>query len=69
MLEISSAQTSCGFGVPEYEFKGRRSHMADWSAQKGEQGLLKYQSEHNQQSIDGLPTMLFETPVKAEAVE
>lgn len=60
MLEITSAQTSCGFGVPQYEFKARRNNMAEWSAQKGEAGLIKYQSEHNQQSIDGLPTLLFE---------
>lgn len=59
-LELDSVQTSCGFGVPEYEFKNRRNHMAQWAEQKGEGGLVKYQREHNQKSIDGLPTKLFE---------
>lgn len=60
LLNIDSVQTSCGFGVPRYEFKSRRNNMAQWAEQKGEAGLVKYQREHNQKSIDGLPTRLFE---------
>lgn len=60
ILDIAQVQTSCGFGVPMYEFKHRRTNMAEWVAQKGTAGLIKYQREHNQESIDGLPTKLFE---------
>ena len=59
-LDIESVQTSCGFGVPMYEFKGRRDNMAQWSAKQGEAGLVEYQRKNNQMSIDGLPTKLFE---------
>ncbi len=60
LLELDSVQTSCGFGVPEYEFKNRRDNMAQSVKKQGEAGLIKYQREHNQKSIDGLPTRLFE---------
>jgi hypothetical protein len=59
-LDIALVQTSCGFGVPVYEFKRRRTNMAEWAEQKGEAGLIRYQRQYNQKSIDGLPTKLFE---------
>jgi hypothetical protein len=59
-LNIESVQTSCGFGVPMYEFKDRRDNMAQWSEKQGETGLIEYQRKNNQISIDGLPTKLFE---------
>jgi hypothetical protein len=34
--------------------------MAEWAEQKGEAGLIRYQRQYNQKSIDGLPTKLFE---------
>lgn len=60
ILDIALVQTSCGFGVPVYEFKRRRTNMAEWAEKKGAAGLIKYQREYNQKSIDGLPTLLFE---------
>jgi len=60
VLAIDSVQTSCGFGVPQYEFKARRNNMAQWVEKQGQAGLIKYQRRYNQTSIDGLPTKLFE---------
>jgi hypothetical protein len=60
VLDIALVQTSCGFGVPVYEFKRRRTNMAEWVEQRGEAGLIRYQRQYNQKSIDGLPTKLFE---------
>jgi hypothetical protein len=60
VLDIDSVQTSCGFGVPQYEFKARRSNIAQWVEKQGATGLVKYQRRYNQISIDGLPTKLFE---------
>jgi hypothetical protein len=34
--------------------------MARWVDKQGEAGLIEYQHKHNQTSIDGLPTKLFE---------
>lgn len=58
VLAIASAQTSCGFGVPQYEFVGHRDQLLDWADHKGKEGLATYRATKNQTSIDGLPTGL-----------
>lgn len=58
VLEIESVQTSCGFGVPLYEFKQERETLIEWATNKGEQGIKEYWQAKNQNSIDGLPTNL-----------
>lgn len=55
VLNIDSVQTSCGFGVPLYEFKQERQTLIDWAQNKG-QAIKQYWQEKNQTSIDGLPT-------------
>jgi Pyridoxamine 5'-phosphate oxidase len=57
-LEIESVQTSCGFGVPEYDYAGDRDTLIQWAESKGETGLLDYWQDKNLVSIDGLPTYL-----------
>ncbi len=59
LLNIESAQTSCGFGVPIYEFKEERKTLIDWAAKKGQSGIEQYQQKNNLESIDGLPSKLF----------
>lgn len=56
--EIESGQTSCGFGLPLYEYQGERETLVAFAEKKGEDGLRAYRSEHNLRSIDGLPTGL-----------
>ncbi len=58
LLNIESVQTSCGFGVPVYEFKEDRETLINWAAKKGKSGIKQYQQENNLESIDGLPTNL-----------
>jgi hypothetical protein len=58
VLEIESAQTSCGFGVPVYELKRERPTLVEWTLKKGEDGIREYRREKNRVSIDGLPTHL-----------
>lgn len=58
VLHIESVQTSCGFGVPLYEYQGDRDQLIQWATQKGEEGLRDYQAQKNQVSIDGYPTGL-----------
>ncbi len=58
LLEIDSVQTSCGFGVPLYEFKEERDTLPRWAEREGEAGIAAFQQEHNRLSIDGLPTGL-----------
>jgi hypothetical protein len=59
VIQIESAQTSCGFGVPLYEFKQHREQLTDWARKKGEDGIKQYWENKNQVSIDGLPTHIF----------
>ncbi len=56
VADIHRVQTSCGFGVPLYEYVGERPHHFDWAEKKGPEGLIAYRSRHNLISIDGLPT-------------
>jgi hypothetical protein len=59
-LHIDRVQTSCGYGVPLFEYRGERPSLDNWARSKGEDGLQAYRREHNSVSIDGLPTGLFE---------
>ena len=58
VANIHKTQTSCGFGVPFYEYKGERDIMFEWAEKKGTEGLEKYKKEKNLRSIDGIPTAL-----------
>jgi hypothetical protein len=63
VLTVDLVQTSCGFGVPLYEYKGERAALDRWAQNKGEAGLESYQREKNTFSIDGLPTGLFDQDI------
>ena len=58
VADIYHVQTSCGYGVPLYEYHGDREILYDWAQNKGEAGLITYQNEKNQISLDNLPTHL-----------
>jgi len=53
-------QTSCGFGVPLFDYVSERDQLVRWAEAKGEKGLEEYWHLKNERSIDGLPTGLFE---------
>ncbi|HZY35684.1 MAG TPA: pyridoxamine 5'-phosphate oxidase family protein [Mucilaginibacter sp.] len=58
VADIDMVQTSCGFGVPYYEYVGERDQVFKWAANKGMDGLETYKAEKNLVSLDGLPTAL-----------
>jgi Pyridoxamine 5'-phosphate oxidase len=60
LVELQSMQTSCGFGVPLYEFHGERQTLDAWAAKKGPAGIATYWQDKNRLSIDGLPTGISE---------
>jgi hypothetical protein len=66
-LDIDLVQTSCGFGVPLFDYAGERPTLARWAeAKESQEGLEAYRRLKNSHSIDGLPTGLFEEdPVPA----
>jgi hypothetical protein len=58
VADISLVQTSCGFGVPLYDYRGDRDIHFDWAEKKGADGLAEYMQQKNRSSLDGLPTDL-----------
>jgi hypothetical protein len=54
VAEIDLVQTSCGYGIPLYEYKSERSIHFDWAEKKGEEGLKDYIEEKNSVSLDGM---------------
>jgi len=57
-LDVELVQTSCGFGVPLFDYTGERPTLVRWAESKGEDGLAEYRRVKNAVSIDGLPTGL-----------
>jgi Pyridoxamine 5'-phosphate oxidase len=60
-LDIDLVQTSCGYGVPLFDYKEERPTLRRWAGNKGEEGVAAYWREKNVRSIDG-----FETGVAAD---
>ena len=60
LLDVDSAQTSCGFAVPNYQYQEDRGELVDWTEKIGDDGVKNYWKKNNQTSIDGKPTNLFE---------
>jgi hypothetical protein len=58
--DVELVQTSCGYGVPLFDYVGERESLTRWSEARGEAGLEEYRREKNARSIDGLPTGLLE---------
>jgi hypothetical protein len=55
-MSIDQVQTSCGYGVPLFDFKADRNQLAEWAEKKGEEGIRQYWHDKNRLSLDGKPT-------------
>jgi len=55
-IEVDLVHTSCGYGVPLFEYTGEREQLTQWAERKGPQGIRQYWVEQNQNSLDGKPT-------------
>jgi hypothetical protein len=56
VLDVDLVRTSCGFGVPFFDYVGERDTLERWAAAKGEAGLRDYRRAKNVESLDGFPT-------------
>jgi len=63
VADIARVQTSCGFGVPLYDYAGQRDTLLKWAEAKGDQGLEAYRRQKNGRSLDNLVTPLAESAV------
>lgn len=59
-LDFDLVKTSCGYGVPLFDYREERDTMDKWERTKGVDGLAAYWREVNGDSMDGLPTGLGE---------
>ena len=59
-LDFDLVKTSCGYGVPFFDYVGERDQLDRWCEAKGEEGLVAYRQENNLASMDGLPTGFIE---------
>ena len=56
-LDFDLVQTSCGYGVPLFDYGGERTSMDNWAVKKMEgEGLEAYRRRENAVSLDGLET-------------
>jgi hypothetical protein len=66
-LDVEMVQTSCGYGVPLFDYREERPTLRRWAAAKGPDGVAAYRHEKNLFSIDGFPTGLAPVPEAAGA--
>ena len=59
LIDVDLVQTSCGFGVPLFDYKAERGSLDRWAEAKSPEELTAYQRAKNQVSLDGFPTGLF----------
>ena len=55
-LSVDLVQTSCGIGVPLFDYKQERGSLVRYWIAQGVDNLRKYWGLKNMKSIDGLPT-------------
>lgn len=55
-LKIDLVQTSCGFGVPYFEYLGERPTLEKWAEKQGVKGIENYWQDNNRLSLDGRET-------------
>jgi hypothetical protein len=55
-LNLELVQTSCGFAVPFFEYRGERESLIKWAKSRRRDGIEEYWKERNQISLDGKPT-------------
>ena len=65
-FSVSLVQTSCGYAVPYYDFKGERSTLEKWNDAAGEDGIKKYWEEKNTQSLDGIETGIVKKNIRKQ---
>jgi hypothetical protein len=55
VVDVDRIIDSCGYGVPEYEFRRHRQSLTNWVSSKSDEEIARYRRENNKESLDGLP--------------
>jgi Pyridoxamine 5'-phosphate oxidase len=59
-IDVDSAMTSCGYAVPRLDSLAERDTLRKYWQSRGDGAAEKYQRDKNLESIDGLPTGIFD---------
>lgn len=59
ILKIKSVNSSCGMGVPLFDFVKQRDDLTDYYANSSKEEQIAYMKKKNQVSFDGKDTQLF----------
>lgn len=60
LADVRKVSTSCGYGVPYFDYKGSRKTLIDTWAKRDEEVVKEYWKTINKFSLDGLPGMRHE---------
>jgi hypothetical protein len=55
-IQVDLVHSSCGMGVPLFDYASEREQLLNWAEKKGEQGVRDYQLEKNSLSLDDKET-------------
>ena len=58
VLDTDLVVTSCGYGVPLFDYQAERPSLDNWANAKTDDELAAYRRQKNSVSLDGLPTGL-----------
>ncbi|PHS30477.1 MAG: pyridoxamine 5'-phosphate oxidase [Sulfurovum sp.] len=59
-MKVELVLTSCGYGVPKYEYLGERGTLKKWADKKGRDGIKEYWSENNTHTLNGVETHILD---------
>jgi hypothetical protein len=59
VLDVELVQTSCGYAVPYYKYKGERPTLTKWADNHGASGVKQYWAEKNTRSLNDKDTGIF----------
>jgi len=66
-LGIEMVQSSCGYAIPFFDYKGERDTLAKWAEDRGEDGVRRYWAERNTHTINGYSTDIVEKNIEPGA--
>ncbi|HUN58543.1 MAG TPA: pyridoxamine 5'-phosphate oxidase family protein [Candidatus Binataceae bacterium] len=65
VIDVEAAMTSCGYAVPRFDRLEERDTLRKYWQTRGDGAPAEYQRQKNLESIDGLPTGIFDNEIRA----
>lgn len=64
VIDVEAAMTSCGYAVPRFDRLEERDTLRKYWQTRGDGAPVEYQRKKNLESIDGLPTGIFDDDIR-----